>query len=206
MDAAVGSRPSMPALHPSGFPEVDATRLFDRMDATKAGWPPQLVLGRPTGKRTGGKAQQGHAPMKRQVHAMTNRLKGTARKCTHVKRPTGNAFLLHATALHAATQDGAARFCGRSLQGHGSRGSCRGSAAAQGGSNEARIRRVGERAAELQGDEGAGGAAEAAGDLVEGPRRDVHAVHRHEHVLLPRARHEARGPAQRAGGSGLERG
>ena len=29
---------SMPAPHPLGFPEVDASRLFDSMDATMAGW------------------------------------------------------------------------------------------------------------------------------------------------------------------------
>ena len=38
MDAAGRGRLSMPAPHPLGFPEVDASRLFDSMDATMAGW------------------------------------------------------------------------------------------------------------------------------------------------------------------------
>ena len=38
MDAAGRCLLSMPAPHPLGFPEVDASRLFDSMDATMAGW------------------------------------------------------------------------------------------------------------------------------------------------------------------------
>ena len=38
MDAAGGGRPSMPALHALGFPEVDTSSLFVHMDATMAGW------------------------------------------------------------------------------------------------------------------------------------------------------------------------
>ena len=38
MDAAGRGRLSMPAPHPLGFPAVDASRLFDSMDATMAGW------------------------------------------------------------------------------------------------------------------------------------------------------------------------
>ena len=38
MGAAGGCRPSMLLAPSSGFPQVDASRLFDHMDATMADW------------------------------------------------------------------------------------------------------------------------------------------------------------------------